>query len=182
MPVSILPTTPRTPGRRQPIVPSPAFGLLLAGVAVSWWALVTGALSPGPALCALGLTGWLASLCLHEFAHALAAYRLGDLSVADKGYLTLNPLRYADPVTSLVLPVLFLAIGGFALPGACVFIDHRALRGRHAPALVSAADIAVRIIPSTSNIKVGVLTSLIGVPFFLYLIMRERRALGGGVG
>jgi iron complex transport system permease protein len=49
-------------------------------------------------------------------------------------------------------------------------------------ALLLAADIAVRIIPSTSDIKVGVLTSLIGVPFFLYLIVRERRALGGGVG
>lgn len=48
-------------------------------------------------------------------------------------------------------------------------------------ALLLAADIAVRIIPSTSDIKVGVLTSIIGVPFFLYLIMRERRALGGVV-
>jgi iron complex transport system permease protein len=48
-------------------------------------------------------------------------------------------------------------------------------------ALLLAADITVRIIPSTSDIKVGVLTSIIGVPFFLYLIMRERRALGGGV-
>jgi len=48
-------------------------------------------------------------------------------------------------------------------------------------ALLLAADIATRIIPSTSDIKVGVLTSIIGVPFFLYLIMRERRALGGGV-
>ena len=48
-------------------------------------------------------------------------------------------------------------------------------------ALLLAADIAVRIIPSTSDIKVGVLTSIIGVPFFLYLIMRERRSLGGGM-
>ncbi len=48
-------------------------------------------------------------------------------------------------------------------------------------ALLLAADVAVRVIPSTSDIKVGVLTSIIGVPFFLYLIMRERRALGGGV-
>jgi iron complex transport system permease protein len=48
-------------------------------------------------------------------------------------------------------------------------------------ALLLAADIAVRIIPSSSDIKVGVLTSIIGVPFFLYLILRERRALGGGV-
>ena len=47
--------------------------------------------------------------------------------------------------------------------------------------LLLAADIAVRIIPSTTDIKVGVLTSIIGVPFFLYLIVRERRALGGGV-
>jgi iron complex transport system permease protein len=49
-------------------------------------------------------------------------------------------------------------------------------------ALLTAADIAVRIIPSNTDIKVGVLTSIIGVPFFLYLIVRERRALAGGVG
>src|SRR3954453_391045 len=48
-------------------------------------------------------------------------------------------------------------------------------------ALLISADIVVRIIPSASDIKVGVLTSIIGVPFFLYLIMRERRALSGGV-
>jgi iron complex transport system permease protein len=48
-------------------------------------------------------------------------------------------------------------------------------------ALLLAADIAVRIIPSTSDIKVGVLTAIIGVPFFLYLIVRERRSLGGGL-
>jgi iron complex transport system permease protein len=48
-------------------------------------------------------------------------------------------------------------------------------------ALLLAADIAVRIIPSNGDIKVGVLTSIIGVPFFLYLIVRERRALGGGI-
>lgn len=48
-------------------------------------------------------------------------------------------------------------------------------------ALLLAADTAVRLIPSSSSIKVGVVTSLIGVPFFLYLVFRERRALGGGV-
>ena len=47
-------------------------------------------------------------------------------------------------------------------------------------ALLLAADIAVRLIPATSDIKVGVLTSIIGVPFFLYLIVRERRSLAGG--
>ncbi|MCZ8316724.1 iron ABC transporter permease [Phreatobacter sp.] len=48
-------------------------------------------------------------------------------------------------------------------------------------ALLLAADIAVRIIPATTNIKVGVLTATIGVPFFLWLIVRERRSLAGGV-
>lgn len=46
--------------------------------------------------------------------------------------------------------------------------------------LLLAADIAVRIIPATSTIKVGVFTAIIGVPFFLYLIVRERRALSAG--
>lgn len=48
-------------------------------------------------------------------------------------------------------------------------------------ALLLAADIAVRIIPATTDIKVGVLTSMIGVPFFLWLIVRERRALAGSL-
>ncbi len=48
-------------------------------------------------------------------------------------------------------------------------------------ALLTAADIAVRIIPSTTDIKVGVLTSIIGVPFFLWLILRQRRSLAGGI-
>ncbi|PPQ36596.1 iron complex transport system permease protein [Rhodoblastus acidophilus] len=46
-------------------------------------------------------------------------------------------------------------------------------------ALLLAADIAVRLIPSSSSIKVGVMTALIGVPFFLYLVFRERLRLGG---
>ena len=48
-------------------------------------------------------------------------------------------------------------------------------------ALLLAADIAVRLIPSTTGIKVGVLTALIGVPFFLYLVVRQRRSLTGSV-
>ncbi len=46
-------------------------------------------------------------------------------------------------------------------------------------ALLLAADIAVRLIPSTGEIKVGVLTALIGAPFFIWLIMRRRFELTG---
>ena len=51
-------------------------------------------------------------------------------------------------------------------------------------ALLTAADIAVRMIPANPNatsieLKLGVVTSLIGVPFFLAMIFRERRLLEG---
>jgi iron complex transport system permease protein len=45
--------------------------------------------------------------------------------------------------------------------------------------LLLAADIAVRLIPSASEIKVGVLTALIGAPFFIALIMKRRNQLSG---
>ncbi len=52
-------------------------------------------------------------------------------------------------------------------------------------ALLLAADCAARLIPATTEIRVGVLTSLIGVPFFLWLVFRERsrdllQSTGGG--
>ncbi len=46
-------------------------------------------------------------------------------------------------------------------------------------ALLAAADIAVRLIPSTNEISVGVLTALVGAPFFVALIMRRRAELTG---
>jgi Zn-dependent protease len=86
----------------------------------------------------LVLAGWLVSLCLHEFGHAIVAYHCGDRSVRAKGYLTLDLLRYTHLQYSIVLPLVFLALGGIGLPGGAVYISRRALRGRLRPALVSA--------------------------------------------
>lgn len=72
--------------------------------------------------------GWILSVCLHEFGHAVVAYWGGDTSVKDKGYLTLNPLKYIDPNTSITLPIVFLLLGGIALPGAAVYIQTDRLR------------------------------------------------------
>jgi Zn-dependent protease len=74
------------------------------------------------------LTGWVVSLCLHEFGHAFMAYRCGDRSVVGKGYLTLNPLRYTDPQFSIIFPLFFLALGGIGLPGGAVYLNTWALR------------------------------------------------------
>jgi iron complex transport system permease protein len=46
-------------------------------------------------------------------------------------------------------------------------------------ALLTAADIAVRALPAANELKVGVVTALIGVPFFLAMIFSERRVLEG---
>jgi Zn-dependent protease len=85
------------------------------------------------------VAGWITSLCIHEFGHALVAYIGGDRAVATSGYLTLNPLRYTNVYYSLVLPVLFLLLGGIALPGGAVYINHSALRSRAWSSAVSLA-------------------------------------------
>lgn len=92
------------------------------------------------------VAGWLVSLSLHEFAHAIFAYRAGDRSVADRGYLTLNPLKYTHPILSIVLPVVFLLIGGIGLPGGAVWVDRHAIRSRAADSLVSAAGPGVNVV------------------------------------
>lgn len=77
------------------------------------------------------LFGWIFSLCLHEFSHALVAYYGGDYTVKEKGYLTFNPIKYTDPLTSLILPVIFLMLGGIGLPGGAVYIERWRIRSRY---------------------------------------------------
>jgi Zn-dependent protease len=76
------------------------------------------------------LFGWIFSLCLHEFSHALVAYFGGDTTVREKGYLTFNPLKYTHPLFSLVLPLLFLVMGGIGLPGGAVYIERWRIRNK----------------------------------------------------
>lgn len=76
------------------------------------------------------LIGWIFSLCLHEFSHALVAYYGGDHTVREKGYLTFNPLKYTHPVFSIVLPLVFLLLGGIGLPGGAVYIERWRIRDR----------------------------------------------------
>lgn len=88
---------------------------------------------------AIVLFGWIFSLCLHEFSHALVAYWGGDYTVREKGYLTFNPLKYTHPLFSLILPVLFLLMGGIGLPGGAVYIERWRIRDRFMLSLMSLA-------------------------------------------
>ena len=91
-------------------------------------------------------SGWVTSLCVHEFGHAAVAYLGGDRSVAAAGYLTLDPLRYTSLLGSIILPVVFLLLGGIAMPGGAVYINHGALRSRAWSSLVSAAGPAATLL------------------------------------
>ncbi|MBO4210190.1 site-2 protease family protein [Micromonospora echinofusca] len=92
------------------------------------------------------VSGWLVSLCLHEYAHALVAFRAGDRSVAHRGYLTLNPLKYSHPLLSIALPVVVVLLGGIGLPGGAVWVDRHRIPGRLRHTLVSLAGPATNVL------------------------------------
>jgi Zn-dependent protease len=92
------------------------------------------------------IVGWIFSLCLHEFSHALVAYYGGDTSVREKGYLTFNPLKYTNPVYSILLPMVFLLLGGIGLPGGAVYIETWRLRSRRWESAVSLAGPAANLV------------------------------------
>ena len=120
---------------------SPVFLGLVATMVGSGWAVWTDfANSLGTlAVFQFVVSGWVISLCLHEYAHARTALYCGDVTVAGKGYLTLNPLRYTHPGLSIGLPVLFVVLGGIGLPGGAVYIERGRIPGRWRHSLVSAA-------------------------------------------
>lgn len=64
----------------------------------------------------------LLALALHEYAHAVAAVRLGDPTPRLQGRLTLNPLAHLDPFGTIML---FLFSFGWAKP---VIVDPRNFR------------------------------------------------------
>jgi Zn-dependent protease len=82
---------------------------------------------------------------IHEFSHALAAFRLGDGTAKLFGRLTINPIAHFDPVGGVLLAITF--IGSAASGSAFGFgwakptpVNPMNLRyGRHGEAIVAAA-------------------------------------------
>ena len=55
----------------------------------------------------------LLAITLHEAAHGYAARVFGDRTAEMLGRISLNPLKHIDPIGTLAVPALTLAIGGF---------------------------------------------------------------------
>ena len=79
------------------------------------------------AVLAAGIDGWadklilflvlVASLSVHEWAHAITADKLGDPLPRSEGRVTLNPLSHIDPVGTFLIPLMVI----FLSPGFAVF-------------------------------------------------------------
>jgi Zn-dependent protease len=94
---------------------------------------------------------------LHEAAHGLVAYRLGDDTAYRQGRVTLNPLRHIDPFGTIVMPLLLLMIHspflfGYAKPVPVAF--NRLRHPRRDSVLVAAAG-------PTMNILLALISALL---------------------
>lgn len=129
-------------------LPSPVFVLLLGltGFAgwLSWraveldWAAEGTSVTPLiPPL--LILLGWIVSLAVHEFAHALTAYLAGDRSLRGSAYLRFNPFAYRQTFAGLVLPSTYLGLGAFGMTGPPTYVDWDRIPSRGRRALVALA-------------------------------------------
>ncbi len=54
------------------------------------------------------------AITLHEAAHGYVAMRFGDLTAYTAGRVTLNPIRHIDPIGTVLLPLILLAISKLA--------------------------------------------------------------------
>lgn len=108
--------------------------LVGAGMVAVWLALGAGLVhapqATGPLTFAFVMVGWILAVMAHEFCHAAVAWLGGDHSVVEKGYLSFDPRRYGDLGTSLVLPLIALALGGIGFPGGAVYLRPDLMRNR----------------------------------------------------
>jgi Zn-dependent protease len=144
--VSYFDPDTRVRAPRGSFVPSPVFAGIVAIFVIAGLLAWLRRGNDGFNVFVFVVFGWLLSLCLHEYAHALVAYRGGDYGVINRGYLHLNPFKYVNAVISIVLPIIFIIFGGIALPGGAVLIEHHRLRSKAWDSLVSLAGPAVNVL------------------------------------
>ncbi len=129
----------------------------------------------------------VAGLAMLAFSgRALDALTLGDEAASSLGIKVLSTQRLVTLGVALAVGASVAVTGAIAFVGLIVphlcrpFVGHMPSRLLLPSAiggalLVVAADTAVRLVPSGPELMLGVFTSLIGVPFFLWLVFKLRR-------
>lgn len=102
-------------------------------------------------------------IVVHESAHALAAYMLGDRTAQSSGRISLNPLNHIDPFGTILLPLIMILAGGpvFAFAKPVPVYLNNLKNPRRDEVLVSLAGPA-------SNVLLAVICALVlrGMPGF----------------
>ena len=120
--------------------------------------------------------GFVLGLTLHEYSHALAAYRLGDSTAQRMGRLTLNPLAHLDLFGSLML---VFAGFGWAKP---VPVNALALRHpRRDMAIVAVAGPLANVVLATALAMLFRLLLVVGMGPALMQMRMVFTILAGGV-
>ena len=106
---------------------------------------------------------------------------LGERVAIARGAASVGAVILCGATTAVTGPIGFV---GLVVPHACrliVGIDHRWLLPFSAvvgAALLTGADVLGRIVARPAEIDVGIITALIGAPFFIYIVRRQKvRAL-----
>jgi len=133
---AVPPTPEPPPSESEPIAgkppsrPNNLVGLaVLAACVACGYGLLQPTAAVKPLTFGFVMLGWTLSVMAHEFSHALTGYMAGDVTVPAKGYLAFDPRKYGDLGTSLVLPLIFLALGGIGFPGGAVYLRNDLMRG-----------------------------------------------------
>ena len=107
------------------------------------------------------LPGVIIGLTVHEYCHALCAWKLGDSTARDQGRLTLNPLKHID-----IIGFIFIIIAGFGWAKPVQFAPENLRNLRRDKALIAAAG-------PLSNLILGILFILSIKAVFYFQIARS---------
>lgn len=116
------------------------------------------------------------SVILHELAHGLVAYWLGDKTAKEAGRLTLNPIKHIDPYMSILVPVVLFILKAPVFGGAKpVPINSRNLKGKEwGMALVALAGPFINFLIALISFLIGYFSGALrsnpnSIGFFIFM-------------
>ena len=126
------------------------------------------------------LVPMILSLSVHEYAHALVAWRLGDDTASRNGRLTLNPIAHIDVFGTLLVPAVGVYMAGFAMIGWAKPVPVRPERF-HRKVTMRTGMILTALAGPLSNLLLAILSIGIAALLFHFMPHMFAGARPGGV-